>query len=528
MILIESEAITRMSVGRRCVVVLALAALGIAAGGADVPLADAAKQADWGAVRALLEQAVEVNTPQRDGTTALHWAAYWDDGDSADLLIRAGADVNAANDLGVTPLWTACENGSAAMVRRLLQGGANPNPALPSGETPLMTAARKGNPDVVRALLAAGADVDAKEHAHGQQTALMWAVAQQHPDVVEVLLAHGARVDAWSKVWTEVVKTSPDPSNPDYIMDLQQGGYTPLLFAARVGGLASAKLLVAAGADVNDRAPSGTSALVVAAHSGHGELAGFLLEKGVDPNAAGAGYTALHAAILHKDEQLARVLLAHGADANARLLRSTPVRRNSADFYFPPSFVGATPFWLAARFLVPAIMRPLVEHGADRLFVHNPSYRKGGLGYGVGERPWVEEGNTTALMAAVGLGGQSPWLAVDLRDRIVEASVGREPDRDELETVTLEAVRLALVPGVDVNAANADGNTALHAAAARGYDTVIEFLVANGARLGVTNDEGQTPLALAMQDSGRLGERYTFPRKSTPELLRRLGAKAAS
>ena len=139
-----------------------------------------------------------------------------------------------------------------------------------------------------------------------------------------------------------MVKTSPEPWNPDYIIDLSQGGYTPLLFAARVGDLVSARLLVAAGADVNDTAPYGTSAAVVAAHSGHGELAAFLIEQGADPNAP--------------------------------VVRSTPVRRDSVDYYLHPSYVGATPFWLAARFSAPAIMRLLAEHGADPLIAHRPVY----------------------------------------------------------------------------------------------------------------------------------------------------------
>ena len=280
-----------------------------------------------------------------DGTTALHWAGYWDATDVAALLIRAGADVYATTDLGVTSLWTACEHGSADMASRLLTAGAQPDAALPSGETLVMTAARSGNAEVVRQLAAGGAEVNASG-ARGQ-TVLMWAVAQRHPDVVEVILASGADVQARSDVRTEVVKTTPEPWSPEYIIDLPQGGYTPLLFAARVGDLASAKLLVAYGADVNDVAPHGTSATVVAAHSGHGDVAAFLLDQGADPDAADAGYTALHAAILHKDDALVEALLANGADPNARILESTPIRRDAVDFYLHPSWVGATPFWLA-------------------------------------------------------------------------------------------------------------------------------------------------------------------------------------
>ena len=313
----------RMATWRRCMIVWGLAVGSMAAGRADGPLIDAAKQADWKAMRGLLEEGADVSASRADGTTALHWASYWDEGEGAGLLIRAGANVNAANNLGATPLWLACENGSAAMVQQLLQAGADPNAALLSGETPLMTAARTGNAEVVERLLVKGADVNATEHAYGQQTALMWAAAEKHADTVAVLLAHGADVHARSNVWTQRVKTStPARNHLDYVIDVQQGGNSPLLFAALAGDVASARLLVAAAADVNDTAASGTSATVVAAHSGHGELAAFLLEKGADPDAVGAGYSALHAAILRGDEKLVGALLAHGADPNAPLLGS--------------------------------------------------------------------------------------------------------------------------------------------------------------------------------------------------------------
>jgi len=315
-----------------------------------------------------------------------------------------------------------------------------------------------------------------------------------------------------------VVKTSPEPWNPDYIIDLPQGGYTPLLFASRVGDLASARLLVTAGADVNDTAPYGTSATVVAAHSGHGALAAFLLEQGADPNAAGAGYTALHAAILHKDDALVGALLAHGADPNAPVERSTPVRRDSIDYYLHPSYVGATPFWLAARFSAPAIMRLLAAHGADPLVVHRPVYWAGRLAES-DDRAQVREGDTTALMAAAGLGGRAPLVAVDRLNRIAESapvrSTRREPDPVVREAVTLEAVRVAAELGADVNAANTAGETALHAVAGRGYDTVVAYLVEQGARLDLTNRDNQTPLDLAR--ARRAGD-------STIALLKRLGA----
>ena len=502
---------------RRQIGIAMLAVFGFAAVASAQPVAEAARTADWAAVRALVEQGADVTAPQGDGTTALHWAGYWDEGDMAALLLDAGADANATTDLGVTPLWTACENGSAQMTRILLEVGADPNAALLSGETLLMTATHSGSAAVIEQLLAAGADVNTAEQGRGQ-TALMWAVAQRHPDVVEALLAHQPDVHARSDVRTEVVKTSPEPWNPDYIIDLLQGGYTPLLFAARVGDLDSARLLVAAGADVNDTAPYGTSATVVAAHSGHGELAAFLLEQGADPNAAGAGYTALHAAILHKDDHLVAALLVRGADPNVPVVRSTPVRRDSVDYYLHPSYVGATPFWLAARFSAPAIMRLLAEHGADPLVAHRPVYWDGQLAES-DDRAEVREGDTTAVMAAAGLGGRAPLFAVDRLNRIAESapvrSTRREPDPVEREAVTLEAVRVAAELGVDVNTANAVGETALHAVAARGYDTVIAYLVEQGARLDLTNQDNQTPLDVA---------RARRADDSTIALLQRLGA----
>ncbi len=502
---------------RRQIGIAMLAVFGFAAVASAQPVAEAARTADWAAVGALVEQGADVTAPQGDGTTALHWAGYWDEGDMAALLLDAGADANATTDLGVTPLWTACENGSAQMTRILLEVGADPNAALLSGETLLMTATHSGSAAVIEQLLAAGADVNTAEQGRGQ-TALMWAVAQRHPDVVEALLAHQPDVHARSDVRTEVVKTSPEPWNPDYIIDLLQGGYTPLLFAARVGDLDSARLLVAAGADVNDTAPYGTSATVVAAHSGHGELAAFLLEQGADPNAAGAGYTALHAAILHKDDHLVAALLVRGADPNVPVVRSTPVRRDSVDYYLHPSYVGATPFWLAARFSAPAIMRLLAEHGADPLVAHRPVYWDGQLAES-DDRAEVREGDTTAVMAAAGLGGRAPLFAVDRLNRIAESapvrSTRREPDPVEREAVTLEAVRVAAELGVDVNTANAVGETALHAVAARGYDTVIAYLVEQGARLDLTNQDNQTPLDVA---------RARRADDSTIALLQRLGA----
>ncbi len=487
---------SRIPAARVCLFALLPALAGPCAAAAappEAPLADAARRGDWAAVRTLVEAGADVNARQGDGSTALHWASHRDNREIAALLVRAGAEVNATNDLGVTPLWAACENGSSALVAILLEAGADPNRALPFGETPLMTAARAGDADVVGQLLSAGAEVDAATDAgaYGAQTALMWAVAQAHPAVVEVLLAHGADVHARSTTFTETVKTIPTyanyglqcvPRSECYITEVRSGGFTPLLFAARVGDLASARLLVAAGADVNESAPDGAGALAVAALSGQGAVGAFLLDRGADPNADEGGYAPLHAAILQRDRVLAEALLSAGANPDARVSASTRYTRDSADFFFPPWFVGAPAFWLAARHRDADIMRLLARHGADPLATHNPAYWTRDRGTAAG-RMWLEEGETTALMAAVGLGGRDPLSSVDHRARVAEATeLGRGPDRAAAEAATLKAVQVAVELGVDVNAANARGRTAFSAARINGFDEVAAFLVEHGAR----------------------------------------------
>jgi len=426
------------------------------------PLIDAVRNADTAALRSLLKQRVDVNAAAPDGTTALHWASYRDNLETADLLIRAGAKVNAANDLGATPLWTASMNGSAAMVRTLLQAGADPNLALLLGETPLMTASRSGNPDVIAQLIDKGANVNGR--GPRGQTALMWAVAERHSEVVKVLLARGADFRAKSDVWSDMMAVPPH-GKPEYNRLIPHGGETALMFAARVGDLASAKLLLAAGGNVNDADAWGVSAMVLAAHSGFTELVEFLLDNGADANAIGPGFTALHEAVMRRDERMVTALLAHGANPNTPLQTWTPERRSSADFNFAPSLVGATPFWLAAHFHEPAIMRLLVKQGADPLFVLRNEY-------------YVNDFNdrrtqaSTALLAALGIGGGRAWVL---------------PERAQLEGLVLESVKLAIDLGVDVNAVNTDGRTALDVARASKVEAFVNVLVAHGAKQGKPN-----------------------------------------
>ncbi len=432
---------------------LALVVVLTGASGIDLPaLIEAAKNTDWVAVQNLLEEGADPTATAPDGATALHWASYWDEVESAELLIRDGADVNAANDLGATPLWSASMNGSADMVRSLLAAGADPNAALLSGETPVMTAARTGAPEVLELILGAGADPNVS--ATRGQTALMWAVGQQNIDAVRVLLEHGADIHARSETWGQVMAVPPHSLNKQIV---PHGGNTPLLFAARVGDLPSARLLVSYGADVDDADAWGISATTLAAHSGFHEFVEFMLDKGADPNADEEGFSPLHMAIMRRDEGLAGKLLAHGADPNARISTWTPTRRASRDWSLHPSLIGATPFWLAARFSEPGIMHLLAEHGADPLFVHEVKYIASAGTYGGGG---VTEA-TTVLMAAVGMGGP----------RRMRAFVPSDPI--ELEAKVLEAVRLTVELGVDVHATDLEGQTASDRA---GFLSIMDFL----------------------------------------------------
>ncbi len=427
--------------------------------GTRPPLSEAVRSDDREAVRRLIKQGADVNAPEGDGSTALHWASYRDDGEISDQLLRAGAKVNAVNDLGATPLWAASENGSDAMVRRLLRAGADPDLALRSGETPLMVASRVGSAPVVSQLLARGADVHVS--ATRGQTALMWAVAQKHPAVVKLLIDGGADIHARSSVWSQVMAVSPH-GLLQYNKNVPHGGTTALMFAARVGDLASAKLLVAAGAKPDDADAWGVSATALAAHAGFTELVEFLLDEGANPNLSEAGFTALHAAVMRRDERMVTALLAHKADPNAPVRFWTPTRRSSRDFNFNPELVGATPYWLAARVIAPGIMRLLVQHGANPRVVHHADYH--------GADPVEERSQTTTpLMAALGMGGGAAWV---------------QPERSQREILTLEAATLAVEHGVDLNVANDDGRTALDAARTLRFESVAALLSEKGAMPG--------------------------------------------
>lgn len=457
----------------------------------DLRLVDAVRRADAPSVRALLKElpkrTLDVNARDGSGATALHWAVYQNDQDTASVLIRSGAHVNAANDLGITPLRLAVVNSSAAMVARLLDAGADPNVTPATDGTPLMVASRIGNAEVVKLLVAHGADVNARESEH-QQSALMWAVAERHPEVARVLIEGGGDVQARTKVWRRpaLLCCQEYESEDEGGVEVDEGGYTPLLFAAREGDVESGRMLLAAGAKVNDAAAVGTSVLVVAAQSGQGAFAALLLDKGADPNAAEAGYTALHAAALRGDVDLVKALLAHGANPNARQMKGSEAPRWNT-FAFDKLMIGATPFLLATRSSRLDVMRALAAGGAD---VNLP----------------LADGKTPVMAAAL---------------RIRTFNVSRHEER------ALPAIALAIELGSTVTAADHDGNTALHQAAARRLDKVIPLLVQHGAVLNARNSKGETPLAATLASIPPPKNAGNEPRNEYDDLRRHTDGTAA-
>ena len=475
-------------------------ATGVAAEG-DLQLVEAVKGHNAALARTLLEQKVDVNAAQGDGVTALHWAAHWNDIDLARLLIDAGAHVNAANDLGVTPLSNACLNGSAGMVELLLQATANPNAATATGETVLMTCARTGNVSAVELLLASGADVHGAETARGQ-TALMWAAAENHADVIEALVSSGA--DLQARTLSKGVPEDSQSSVGYRRRGSASAGYTALVFAARTGARDAARVLLDLGADVNEAAGDGTTPLLVATHRGRWELAHDLLERGADPNLGdAAGFLPLHWASgswengvygadgARRDDyrrlaglgpgkvELVQDLLAHGADPNARMTKMAPQVQDASYLRF---FPGSTPLILAAQGGNSAVMRALLEAGADPMLTDN-------------------EG-TTVLIAAAGYGRNHPYTAAT-------------------EEGALEAAQMALDLGNDIQARNRQGETPLHAAAYWGMDSMVQFLVDQGAEVNAQNKIGQTPLSIAVGVQRPGNEFYSWPNLQV--LLKSLG-----
>jgi len=476
-----------------------LAACWIVLGGVcfAAELADAVMNHDQATAAALVKQKVDVNAAQADGTTALHWAARWDDVAAAELLVRAGANAKAVNRFGMRPMALACTNGSAAMVELLLKAGEDANVIVsPDGDTALMMAARTGKVDAVRVLLDHGALVNGT-NPRGQSP-LMWAVSEKNAAAAKVLIERGANVNA---------KTNPLP--PPRKLDLifsaptPAGGMAALMFAARQNDLASVKTLLEGGADVNLQSADGSTALLVAIINEHNELATYLLEHGADPNLADdKGRAGLYVAIDMRDLewstrpappekdkvdglQMVQALLKHGANPNARLVKKIPLRGQ-------PSFdgrwanqIGATPFWRAAQSDDVAVMRLLLENKADASI--------------------ASADHTTPLMMAAGVG----WSDGQSHGSMAEAP---------------EAIQICLEHGADVNAVNDDGYTALHGASFRGAVNVVELLVAKGARMDIKNKEGRMPINMA--EGMHIGPGGWVEHEDVVALFKRLMASA--
>jgi ankyrin repeat protein len=504
--------------------ILLLTVLAVSAGlsaAEDVPpLVDAVKRGDHGAVRTLLRQKGSANAAQADGTTALHWAVQSDDVELVAMLVKAGANVKAANRYGIQPLTLAATNGSAKAIALLLGAGADPNANTGAGEPVIMTAARTGGVDAVNALLARGADPNAREAWFGE-TALMWAAAENHAGAVRALVAGGAKVDERSTTIHAPVLEFPRSGGPN--SPFPRGGWTALMHAARRGATDAARALAELGANLNLAAlpqtdvplkPEefamadqgiGTSALVFAIINSHYDLAAMLVEMGADPNVADmAGEAALYAAVDMNSLQwvqgrpapiltdrldavdLVKILLAKGANPNARL-KTRPLKRHHDAGSTLNFGEGTTPLMRAARTADVPVMRALLDGGADP-FLTLP-----------------DKTNALMLVAGQGYGG--------LRGEGIRIVVPT-PER------AAEAVSLLLERGMDPDAFNTNGQTALHAAVTRG-DAVVKVLLARGAKIDMKNKAGFTPLDVAEGRGGR-GRGGAAPptRESTAALLR--------
>ena len=463
-----------------------LAFAGLAAAPAVEPsIAEAAKNGDSVTIAALVKSHTDVNVPTADGSTALHWAAHRDDAATVETLIHAGAKVNVANRYGATPLWIACSNGSLSVVTALVSAGANPNMLALEGESPLMAATRGGNIKVVELLLAHGADVRVQDAWKGQ-TALMWAVGdfERHTEIARVLVEHHSDVNASSK-----------------------RGFTPLLFALRQGDTDAVHLLVEAGADVNHPSPDGGNMLIAAITNSRYSVAQYLLEKGANPNAADKqGFTPLQHAVRKRPSgskqalTLMSALASHGAEVNAR----TPLVRLTwpDDHEVTPrpiideiEFGGATAFWIAANAGDVEGLRLLLSLGADPTIVT------------------VEQ--TTPLMVAAGLGYGTRGPTARLGGR-VGAEGGEGRDQSTTDPGGLEAVKFLLEHGADINAANDNGQTALHGAASAANPEVSKFLLEHGANPSLKDNIGRTPLGVAEDNRT---DKYRANQNLSPALI---------
>jgi len=466
------------------------------AAGSDA--ADAAQRNDIAALRAMVTKRVNVNTPQPDGTTALHWAAHWNDVETVKLLLRAGANAATTNRFGASPLSEAAISGNADVVKALLDGGADAKSlATPDGETVLMSAARSGNVESVRMLLDRGADVNARERYKGQ-TALMWAAAERHAPVVKLLLERGAD---WKIRGFDRDTKPPKLSAASAISPIPRGGFTALMFTAREGDLESARIMLDAGVDINHGDVDNVTPLVTAIMNKQFTLAKFLIDRGADVNIVDAGgRTALYAMIDIRNEdwtampnrttddplptiEVVKAIIDRGAKLDVPLTRPLTVR-SGMDFGDTTLGDGATPMMRAARAGDHEVIRLLLAKGA------NPKL--------------TTKGGSNALMFAAGVG---------YRDKNTRGS-----EKDALETV-----KVMMAAGLDLKQTNGIGENALHGAALRGADTIVQFLVDQGMDVNALSKQGYTALDVAMGKTIVL--QLPVPQESTVALLKKLGGK---
>ena len=479
----------------------------------DAPVARAAREGDRTAIEALLARKADVNAPEVDGTTALHWAVRADNADLVASLLRAGANANAANRYGVTPIALAAATGDAAVMRALLDAGADATFTGAEGETALMIAARTGRVDAVRLLLAHGADVNHVERWYGQ-TALMWAAADNHADVVRALVDAGAMLDVRSSLLEPPKRDLADFRTDKKGAALQtllttfpKGGMTPMHFAARQGATDAINALAGAGANLNPGDPDGITPLLLAIRNGHYTAAAALIENGADVNAAdAAGRTPLYTTIdMHSLDwiqnrpappstdpvdslDLATLLLHRGAAPNPALKSAPPGWKGdavAAQNTFGVLAAGTTPFLRAARNADGAAMQLLLGNGAD------PNL--------------ATKNHVSALMALVGgLGrkyGADLHVSADEEKNAVQ-EITRLIDRGADHRRRVQRRLAGVIGGVDV-----------------GANGVVRFLVDRGARLEAKNKQGRTPRDEALRGMANVDGALNDPHVDTADLL---------
>jgi uncharacterized protein len=463
-------------------VMAALSGAAVVAQAAD-SLPDVAEAGNSATALALVDAKADVNARQDDGTTALHWAAYHDDLPLLRRLLKAGAKANVANDYGSTPLAEAAERADAEALRMLLEAGAEVESPNPQGQTALMTVARTDVVEAAKVLVAHGANVNAHETWRGQ-TALMWASAQSQPAMVQFLISHGADVNARETVraWPRRVTAEPRPQNRPL------GGLTPLLFAAREGCAPCAAQLLKAHADIELADPEGITPLIMAIQNAQFDAAAVLIKAGANVNTWDIwGRAPLYSAVDYNTTprggrpdrpssdrttalQVIDMLLKAGANPDMQLKLFPPYRSLGQDRGADGMLtVGTTALIRAAKAGDSAAIQLLLAHGA---------------------RPDLPNSlGITPLMAAAGVGSTT----IDTRARF----------RNEQKC--LSSAKLLLAAGVDVNAANGNGQTALHGAAQSGWNTFVQLLADHGAAITAKDHFGSTPLDVAQGKVGFSG-----------------------